>query len=62
MDDNEARKIIKRITGTKNINEIQGFKKEERDKIIKRIKAIVGISIRQIARITGLSNNLIFKL
>ncbi|MDD4496173.1 MAG: transposase [Eubacteriales bacterium] len=62
IDDVEAIKIIKNIAGVKNINEIQGFEKEKRDEIIKKIKSINGLSIRQIARITGFSYNLVLKI
>lgn len=62
MDDIDAMEIIKKIAKIKNIHELQGFEKETRDKIIKKIKEIDGLSIRQIARITGLSFNLVQKL
>ena len=62
VDDKEARKIIKIIAKVENIGDIQGFEKEKRDKIIKGIKGIDDLSIRQIARITGLSYNLVLKV
>jgi len=62
IDDIEARSIIKKMARVKNLNEIQGFDKEKRDEIIAQIKEIEGLSIRQIARITGLNYNLIQKL
>jgi hypothetical protein len=36
----------------KNINELQGFAKVKRDDIIRKLKEVDGLSIRQIARIT----------
>lgn len=62
MSDTEAREIIREIIKVKNISEIQRFEKEKRNKVIKRIKEVEGISIRQIARITGLSYNIVLKL
>lgn len=62
MNDTEAREIIRDIIKVKNISEIQRFEKEKRNKIIKKIKDVEGISIRQIARITGLSYNIVLKL
>ncbi len=35
--------------------------KQERDQILRRIKAIEGSNQRQIARVTGLNPNIIFK-
>jgi len=62
MDDMDARETIKKIAKIKNIHELQGMEKETRDKIIINIKETDGLSIRQIARITGLSFNLVQKL
>ena len=62
MNDIEAREMIKDIIKAKKISEIQRLEKEKRDKIIKKIKDIEGISIRQIARITGVSYNVVLKL
>ena len=57
VDDNEAREKIKEIARVKNVNEIQYIEKFQRDIIVKQIKNVDGISIRQISRITGLSYN-----
>lgn len=59
IDDNEAREIIKKIIDVKNINEIQSFEKAKRDNIIKNLKLIDGLSIRQLARITGITKRII---
>ncbi|MDD4048075.1 MAG: transposase, partial [Clostridia bacterium] len=61
INDTEARKLIKSITGVKRVSEIQGFEKEKRDEIVKKIKGIKGVSIRQIARITGVNYSLALK-
>ncbi len=62
MNDDEAREIIKNIAEIKNISELQSFDKQKRDKIIRKMKEIEGVSIRQITRITGLNYNLVLKL
>lgn len=62
VDDIEAREIIKNIAGIKNINEIQSFEKEKRDELIKKIKNVEGVSIRQIARVTGISYNSVLRI
>jgi len=59
LDDNEAREIIKKISGVKNISEIQVFEKSKRNDIIRNLKAIEGLSIRQTARITGITRKII---
>lgn len=59
FDDIEARKIIKKISKVKNINEIQSFEKVKRDETLKKLKEIDGLSIRQIARITGITRKVI---
>ncbi len=62
INDTEAREIIEDIVKIKNISAIQSFEKEKRDEVIKKIKEVEGMSIRQIARITGLSYNTVLKL
>ena len=62
INDDEAREIIKDIAKINNISELQHYDKEKRDETIRRMKEIEGVSIRQIARITGLSYNLVLKL
>jgi len=59
LNDDEAREIIKSIANVENVDKIQGFEKSRRDEIIRMLKAIDGISIRQIARITGISFNIV---
>lgn len=62
ISDVEAREIIKNITNVKDIDEIQGLTKGYRDEIIKKLKNIEGLSIRQIARISGISYNSVLKV
>ena len=41
------------------IGELQRYKREERDNIIRKIKVMSGVTIRQLSRITGISKNVI---
>lgn len=59
-DDVARKEISQRIHGY-GIAEIKSLPKEQRDEIILRIKKIDGVSQRQIARILGISPNLVFK-
>lgn len=60
IDDIKAMEIIKKAAGVNNMNEIQNFDKENRNKVIKEFKN-KGISIRQIERLTGISFGVIRK-
>lgn len=61
ITDSEAREEIKRIAQYE-LTEIKGLPKAQRDKIILKLKDIEGISQRQIARVLGISTNLVFKI
>jgi putative transposase len=58
LTDNEAREKIQRIIHM-TFAEMQQLDKEKRDELLRRMKDIEGISIRQIARITGLTVNIV---
>lgn len=45
--------------GIRNINELQILDKEKRNEIIRDIKKIEGITIRQLSRVTGISKSVI---
>ena len=60
INDEDARKIIKKITGCNNTTELQLFSSDERNKYLRKIKQ-KGISVRQISRLTGISRWLIDK-
>jgi hypothetical protein len=59
--DEEAREEIKKVMVGFNLVEIKSLPKEQRDEMLSRIKKIEGITQRQVARILGISPNLIFK-
>ena len=58
LTDEEARDEIARL-GIRNIAALQHLEKADRDSILKGLKNIEGISIRQLARITGISKSVI---
>lgn len=51
-----------RVKGYIDKNKLQQMEKEERDAIIVSLKEIKGVSIRQIARITGISKSVIERI
>lgn len=61
LNDEEAIEQIKRKLQIDNIMEIQKYSAEYRDKIIKEIASIRGISRNQIARIIGVSKRTVYR-
>lgn len=59
--DEEAKLEIKQLLGPIEIPQVKSLSRLERNKILRKIKKIDGLSQRQAARILGLSANLIFK-
>ena len=62
LNDIEAKEVIKEVARVTNINELQYLQRDKRNEILKRLKEFEGLSIRQIARITGISYNMVQKL
>jgi len=60
--DSEAKAGIEALLNGDPLTVLQTVEKKERDEKLRQIKAIEGITQRQIARITGLSQNIIFKV
>lgn len=58
LTDDEVKRYLFEI-GVSNINMLQHMDKEERDSVLFRLKAVNGISLRQIARVTGISKSVI---
>lgn len=56
-DDNLLQKIHE--LGIHNINKIQGYNIRERNELLRQLKTIEGVSIRQLSRITGISKSVI---
>ena len=61
MSDEDAKKIIKKITGCENTTELQLFNQKDRDNCLKKMKN-KGLSIRQISRLTGVSKRIVEKI
>ncbi|KPU27206.1 transposase [Caloranaerobacter sp. TR13] len=61
LNDKEGLKVIKQYLYIQSIEELKKLNKEERDACLRKIKAIEGLSIRQIARITGFTVNIVAK-
>jgi putative transposase len=61
LTDDEARKIIRKISGLKNAADFQKMDIKKRDKALQRLKEN-GLSIRQIARLTGVSKGIIERI
>lgn len=58
LSDDEVRKYIYQM-GIGNISMLQQLDKEKRNAILGRLKKVEGISIRQIARVTGISKSVV---
>ncbi|CQR71950.1 Transposase IS200 like protein [Sporomusa ovata DSM 2662] len=52
---------IQKILKGQSLGELQSMEKASRDKIIRKIKSIEGVTQRQIARVTGINQSLVFK-
>lgn len=59
MTDEEARKMIHKRVKVKIPGELQNMDRIKRDEIVRKIKEVDGISTRQIARLTGISQSVI---
>ena len=56
--------VMERIykLGVRSISELQQYNKDKRNEILRMLKGINGVSVRQLSRITGISKSLIGKL
>ncbi len=61
ISDEEARIEIKKLLGMIEIAQVKSLPKVQRNEILLKVKGIEGLSLRQIARIFGVSLNLVFK-
>ncbi|NLD46256.1 MAG: transposase [Clostridiaceae bacterium] len=59
LTDKEAREEIKKVIGEFDIAAIKSLPKLQRDLIIGRIKAVEGVSQRQVSRVTGIPISLV---
>ncbi|NMD72710.1 transposase [Bacillus sp. DNRA2] len=61
LTDEEARREIKKVLGAIEIPQVKSLPKQQRKELLRKIKKIEGLSLRQAARILGISVSLVFK-
>lgn len=59
LTDETVKELIQKQANVKTPAALQAMEKVERDKYIRRIKIIPGVTTRQIARLTGISQSVI---
>ena len=59
--DGEVRVEIEAMLNGKPVTTLQLMEKQKRDEILRRSKVIEGATQRQIARVSGLNQNIVFK-
>ena len=61
LTDKEGLEVMKQQLSIQSVAEIKKMAKQKRDEFLRELKAVEGLSIRQIARITGLTVNVVAK-
>lgn len=61
LTDEEARLEIRSLLGTIAIAQVKSLPKEQRNTILQKVKRIDGLTLRQAARILGVSVSLIYR-
>jgi putative transposase len=61
MPDEEARIVIKEILGEVELAHVKSLPRVQRNEVLRKIKKVEGLSQRRIARILGVSVNLVFR-
>lgn len=61
LTDEEAKEEIKKLIPRLQLAQVKSLPKEKRDEVIIRLKRIEGVTQRQLARMLGISPNLVFK-
>ncbi|GAB6179237.1 hypothetical protein JCM14036_05560 [Desulfotomaculum defluvii] len=61
ISDKDAQEFVKTLGGLTIASDLQKLDRHRRDEIIRKLKQVDGISTRQIARITGISQSVIAK-
>lgn len=59
LSDSQAREVIEKVLNNKQAKKLQEVSKADRDMVLHKLKEIEGLSIRQIARLTGESFNIV---
>lgn len=58
--DNEVKSEIERLLNGKPLGRLQALERAERNEILRQVKQMDGVSLRQIARVTGFSVDIIY--
>jgi putative transposase len=61
ISDDEARIVIKELIGQIEIAHVKSLPRVQRNETLRKLKNIEGLSQRRIARILGVSVNLVFR-
>lgn len=61
LTDEDAKQIVLQVLGNVPTSELLTMEKEKRDAYLRQLKAQGGISVRQIARVTGITFNIVAK-
>jgi len=61
VSDNEIRAFVLQH-GVSDISQFLQLEKQERDKIIKSMKSVEGVTVRQLSRLTGMSKSVINRI
>lgn len=59
-NDGEVKTEIEALMNGELIGKLQGMDKAQRNEILRKIRESEGVTLRQIARVTGLSVNIIY--
>jgi len=59
LTDSQAREVIEKVLNNKSFKTLHEMNKADRDMVLRRLKEIEGLSIRQISRLTGASFNIV---
>lgn len=60
-NDSELQREIVKLLGNRPVGELQKMGRKERNLFLRRVKKIEGCTLRQIARVTGLGYNIIYR-
>lgn len=61
LSDEQARLEIRKLLGTVEVAQVKSLPKLERNELLRKMKGIDGLSLRQVARILGISVSLVFR-
>jgi REP element-mobilizing transposase RayT len=58
LSDKEIINCLRKL-GIASVSEVQGFEKNQRDEVVRKMKEVPGITIRHLARVTGIAKSVI---